>query len=350
MTPEELMKAVDLTEDEYIDEAAVPPVKHGVFALHGIKTVLAAAACLAAFLISGSILGKVAPPANITPDTTDDPLCDSTVPGTTADNMTETTQKSTEPTEKQTEPTTQEPTADVTQEPTAENNAPTIPVPPVDEPVTEQPAEMTSETPPEETTDATPPREPESEHETEAPPELKTLTDIMLELGLLSESPAGESGWLLGGTEVPGEEGEAPVITELSEEEATGLQGLPAPGNILLPEGFAFEEFYALAVSAKGLQAINARYFFRSETDMVSVMVQKQDGFLLPEATRELKTINIKGITVYYANNEMCLCDEINDRLAVFLLNDAFYAVLGSGAQLDSDRFFSVVESFIGVI
>ena len=71
MTREELMKAVDLTDDKYIAEAAVPPAKKNVFALPGVKAALAVAACLAVFLASGLILRKATTPTYTDAPTTD---------------------------------------------------------------------------------------------------------------------------------------------------------------------------------------------------------------------------------------------------------------------------------------
>ena len=352
MTPEELMKAVDLTADEYIAEAAVPPAKHGIFGFNGAKAVFAAAACLVVFLLAGIVLKNNVPPTQTTPTTEDIPPVSETEDMTTENNEPLTTQKNTHPTEEPTtevtvsptqkptestegsyapisEPTAQTPSSEP-QGPTENNNAPTVP-----------PEQRT-----EETTTEKPAIAPPTETTTQ-PPAYKTLTEIIEEMGLLDETVAGE-GQLLGEPDFPPEGTPAPVITELTAEELADVPGFVVPETMIPPDGFELDEFFAAVCKQDTEISTSAQYVFSSETDSVTVMAIRRDGMTLPETAKELTAENVNGTELYYTDNSPYkLTDEPNEYLAVFMTKGILYVVLGSGTAHDTAHVFELCKIFI---
>ena len=281
MTREELMKAVDLTDDKYIAEAAVPPAKKNVFALPGVKAALAVAACLAVFLFAGLILRN-----GVTPTYTDAPTSAGFSVSGTEETTTEkerTTEKTTQPSEESTaeittpptqgstEPPTEEPSAQ-TAEPTGHNNAPTAP--------------------PEQRTEETTAEEPATEPTTAEEPTRKTIGDILSALGIL-DSSAGE-GELL---EEPGQPGEQ-IFTQLTEEEIAEIFGFSPSEKLVLPDGYARDEARFGKTEENGKKTFHAVYAFAKETDVVYLVLQKGDTAFSPELF-DTPPVRVNGVDVY---------------------------------------------------
>ncbi len=323
MTREELLKAVELTDDKYIAEAAVPPKKKGLFGFNGAKAVFAAAACLAVFLFAGIILKN-----GVTPTHTDSPTTNGLSASGTEEPATEkettTTEKTTHYTET-TEPLTVEPSGEAA-EPTKTNDSPTAPAqPPTDAPETQP--------------------DPPSETPTE-PSSYKTLAEIIEEMGIFDASLAGE-GELPEAPEQP--QGTPPtVVTELTAEELKNLPGFVLPESITPPDGFTLAEFFAASYEQDDKTAVSAQYIFSSESGAITVMAVKRGGLTLPESAKELAAETVNGATVYFADNSPYKTpEEANEIFAVFMTNGIFYAVFGSGDTLTPEELTLFISSFL---
>lgn len=353
MTPEELMKAVDFTADEYISEAAVPPVKHGIFGFNGAKAVFAAAACLAVFLFTGIVLKNNVSPTQTTPTTEDIPPVSETEDAATEKDEPLTTSKNTHPTEGSTAEVTVSPTQRPTEPPTEGSSAP------LSEPTDQTPSSEFQDAteynndptaPSEQRTEETTAKEPTIDPTTEATTQLpayKTITEIIEEMGLPDGTAAG-GGELLGEPDFPPEGTFPPVITELTAEELAEVPGFVIPGRIDPPQGFALAEFFAATFRQDGKTAITAQYVFSSENDMVTVMAIRRDDMTLPETAKELTAEDVNGTEVYYTDNSLYkLPDEPNEYLAVFISKGILYVVPGIGTELDAAHVFELCKIFI---
>lgn len=347
MTREELMKAVDLTDDKYIAEAAVPPAKKNVFALPGVKAALAVAACLAVFLFAGLILRN-----GVTPTYTDAPTSAGFSVSGTEETTTEkerTTEKTTQPSEESTaeittpptqgstespteepsaqtaEPSSQTTTAD-SAEPTVHNNAPTAPP---EQRTEETTAEEPAAEPPTE-----PPTEPTTEPTTAEEPTGKTIGDILSVLGLF-DSSAGE-GELLGAPGQPGEQ----ISTQLTEEEIAEIFGFSPSEKLVLPDGYARDEARFGKTEENGKKTFYAVYAFAKETDVVYLVLQKGDTAFSPELF-DTPPVDMNGTDVY----RMTEYDDHTDGtetyrncLAAFESGGLTCVVFGSGYSVTTEE------------
>lgn len=304
MTPEELMEAVDLTDDQYIAEAAVPPAKKKIFGVPGVKAALAVAACLAVFLSAGLILRKAT-----TPTHTESPTTDGTSVSETAETTTEkertTTEKVTEATEESsaeiTEPPIQRPTEPPTEEPSAPITEPTSQTPASDaeEPTGENYAPTA---PPEQRTEETTAEEPQSEPTTEEKPAEKTIEDILSVLGLF-DSTAGDTettySYATTDCDVMSLESVPPkVFTVLTEEEITAIFGFSPSEKIVLPDGYRRDETLFNKTEEDGRETFNAVYAFAKETDVVYFVLQKDNTAFSTELF-DTPPVSVNGTDVY---------------------------------------------------
>lgn len=351
MTREDLIKTVELTDDKYIAEAAVPPKKRGIFGFQGAKAVFAAAACLAVFLFAGVMLRNAAAPKYTPAPTTEGLSVSGTEEVTTAANDPSTTEKESAATEKTTRHT--ETTADSYDEPTEAPSAVMTEI--TTEPFTDEPSGEVAE--PTKTTDsptapAQPPTDapetqpdPPSETPTE-PSSYKTLAEIIEEMGIFDASLAGE-GELPEAPEQP--QGTPPtVVTELTAEELKNLPGFVLPESITPPDGFTLAEFFAASYEQDDKTAVSAQYIFSSESGAITVMAVKRGGLTLPESAKELAAETVNGATVYFADNSPYKTpEEANEIFAVFMTNGIFYAVFGSGDTLTPEKLTLFISSFL---